>query len=126
MTRKKALGELIAKIEDGNERYPLSWSNGGYLTGGLFDLRSEVNRAHNGSLDAAKALHETVLPGWGWRIGQCHVSDDAWVSAPDDSMAPDGQEWSAYTDIDQRPPGNPARAWLLSMLKALHAMEPDE
>jgi hypothetical protein len=75
--------------------------------------------AYAGSLDAAKALHDALLPGWWWAVGTCKVSDDARVSPDDDSRAPDGGEWADYTDIDRRPPGNPARAWLLSILIAV-------
>ena len=75
--------------------------------------------AFHGSLDAAKALHDALLPGWWWAVGTCKVSDDARVSPDDARRAPDGGEWADYTDIDQRPPGNPARAWLLSILIAV-------
>jgi hypothetical protein len=30
-------------------------------------------------------------------------------------------DWADRFDIDQRPPGNPARAWLLAILKAYRA-----
>ena len=75
--------------------------------------------AYSGSLDAAKALHDALLPGWWWAVGTCKVSDDARVSPDDARRAPGGGEWADYTDIDQRPPGNPARAWLLSILIAV-------
>ena len=125
--RKQALIELRDKVKAGelhrkaNCIAMMEGLSGAYIPNGAAWTLS----AANGSLDAAKALHEAVLPGWGWRVAQCHVSDDAWVMAPDDSLAPDGEEWSTYTDIDQRPPGNPARAWLLAILEALIAMEAD-
>jgi hypothetical protein len=34
-----------------------------------------------------------------------------------------GREWPEVTDIDQRPPGNPARAWLLAILTAMIEQE---
>ena len=84
-----------------------------------YGVGETVCRAFHGSLDAAKALHDALLPGWWWAVGTCKVSDDARVSPDDDSRAPSGGEWAEYTDIDQRPPGNPARAWLLSILIAV-------
>jgi hypothetical protein len=80
---------------------------------------NDIRKAFSGSLDAAKRLHDALLPGWWWSIGTCKVSDDARVSPDDDRRAPDGGEWADYTDVDQRPPGNPARAWLLAILRAL-------
>ena len=84
---------------------------------------STVQYAYAGSLDAAKALHDALLPGWWWAVGTCKVSDDARVSPDDDLRAPDGGEWAEYTDIDRRPPGNPARAWLLAILRAQERSE---
>jgi len=80
--------------------------------------------AYDGSLDAASALHDRLLPGWWWSVGTCRVSDDARVSPEgDDSVTPDGREWADITDVDMRPPGNPARAWLLSIVLALIYIE---
>ena len=78
--------------------------------------------ACRGWLDAARHLHDALLPGWWWSIGTCAVSDDARV-APEgpESVMPDGTEWADFTDIDLRPPGNPARAWLLAILRAVKA-----
>jgi hypothetical protein len=85
------------------------------------------------ALGAAKALHESVLPGWGWRVAICSVSDDAWVF-PDFNCPVHGPrlretldeetDWVALTDQDIRPPGNPARAWLLAIFTALIELEP--
>ena len=64
----------------------------------------------------------------------CFVSDDAAVF-PDFYCPEHGErlrasvdqdrEWFDDTDVDQRPPGNPSRAWLLAILRALYAQEPD-
>ena len=62
--------------------------------------------AYHGSLDAAKALHEAVLPGWDWRArsdGRWWV----WRTASDLQVAEDDE--------------NPARAWLLAVIRALIA-----
>ena len=90
--------------------------------------------AYFGSLDAAKAFHHEMLPGWSWRAASCCVSDDAWV-APDFNCPINGarlketvpmlfghREWHNLTDVDLRPAGNPARAWLLSIVIALGAL----
>ena len=138
MTRKRALAELIAKVEAG------AWQHTDWPTvekgfwGNWNEAALHFQSAYSGSLDAAKALHIATLPGWGWRIGSCHLSDDASVF-PDfncpthgerlRATVPElinGQEWADYTDIDLRPAGNVARALLLSDLRALHAMEAAE
>lgn len=63
----------------------------------------------NGSLDAAKALHEAVLPGWEYDIdsvsGVCVYPDDL-----------DGAQIGIASD--------PARAWLLAILEALIDKDP--
>lgn len=73
--------------------------------------------AYNGSLDAAKALHEAVLPGWNWLVG----TNTVLVSMPDGERMPDGRTGlvagSSKSGID------PARAWLIAILKALIALE---
>lgn len=79
------------------------------------------------SLDAAIALVERVLPGWGWRVATCSVSDDAWVF-PDFNCPVHGErlrkefrqdiEWTDLTDVDLRPPGRTAIALLIALLKA--------
>jgi len=73
--------------------------------------------AYRGSLDAAKALHEAVLPGWGWHIrqdekdGSCH----AHTLYPNYRVSPGGVCLE----------GDPARAWLLAILEALIDQEGD-
>lgn len=122
MTRKEALADLIAKVEAGEERYPFSWANEGYNTGDLFDSRDNVNRAYNGSLDAAKDLHEAVLPGWivhdfsqnsrsmGWNIVLASKSGTYSTSHQGGNVG--------FCD-------SPARSWLLAILRAIHAQEGD-
>lgn len=64
-------------------------------------------KAFNGSLDAAKALHEALLTGWGWNASQVGAS----VSSPTANIA-EGAAVEFYRD------GSPARAWLLAILDA--------
>ena len=63
-------------------------------------------RAFDGSLDASKALHEALLPGYDWIIGR--TNDGLTVHANV------GSEAEAFDDC-------PARAWLLAILTALIA-----
>jgi hypothetical protein len=68
--------------------------------------------AYNGDLNAAKALHEAVLPDFSWSVSK---HDRAWVighADPDDITT--WIEESAQS-------ANPARAWLIAILKALIA-----
>ena len=108
MTRKEALAALIANVEAGET--PVTWR--------AFDGDERtlmfIHNAFHGSLDAAKALHEAVLPGWAWsidRMGQAMVWYP-WVEG--DSITHEAKA----TD--------PARAWLLAILRALHAKEADQ
>ncbi len=67
-----------------------------------------------GSLDAAIALHNAVLPGW--EYGVTHNEDEptpvAFVG-----------EWGANGIGKEASSDTPARAWLLAILEALIAME---
>jgi len=73
------------------------------------ELRSDAMLAYDGSLDAAKALHDAVLPGW--EFG--YDGTIAWVKLP-------GLRTS-YRKDDRN--GFTSRAWLIAILKALIAME---
>ena len=108
-TRTEALAELIAKVEAG------TWQHTDWPTvekgfwGNWNEAALHFQSAYNGSLDAAKALHEAVLPGWIW------------------GRQKNGAMWVAKRPYTFRAtlPDNPARAWLLAILRALHSMEPD-
>jgi hypothetical protein len=118
MTRAEALAALIAKVEAGARGEGLNTAS---VFGEDLEAMDAVD-AFDGSLDAAKALHEAVLPGW--RVGQigqqyAHQDDpsDAWSVW---IVAPDYLTTCAQASA-QGP--CPARAWLLAILRALHAME---
>lgn len=64
------------------------------------------------AMGAAKALHEAVLPGWGWQVFA--LTDCDYVAVLD------GPEFST-PEIEA--PYTPARAWLLAILEALIAQE---
>lgn len=89
-------------------------------------------------LSAAVALVERVLPGWCYRFGTCHVSDDAWL-CPDWNDPKHGArlraelgepvhgEWSDVgIDVDLRPSGRLPIAICIALLKALEAKEGGE
>ena len=105
MTRKEALAELIEKVE---AREPIL-----HPLPAWWPTKDWVNcvGAFHGSLDAAKALHEAVLPGW-----FAGVSENI-----------HGHGWYGWVQTNERHmearSNQPARAWLLAILKALHAQE---
>ena len=66
-------------------------------------------KAFNGSLDAAKALHEAVLPGW---IG--NFGTDGFAKVAKGGRVQTVMEVARVDD-------NPARAWLIAILRALIA-----
>ena len=106
MTRKEALADLVAKVEAGE--WP---SRGAYLIPGEF-RPADPGLAFQGSLDAAKALHEAVLcaddPQYGYLVGPMYAK----IVHPSCGTVCDAQS------------NSPARAWLLAILRALHSMEP--
>ena len=109
--RKQALTDLLEKVEAGGiEHY--EWS----VLGVAMPERtwSATKSAYHGSLNAAKALHEAVLPGWEWwrdgETGDMFVGDGSHL---DDF-------WSDLYEED------PARAWLIAILKALIDQEGEE
>lgn len=95
----KALKKLIADWDSGR----LDWD--------ADFLGQETNvlllGAFTGSLDSAKALHDAVLPGWGWRIQHVGLQAYAIVVLADDK--------AEATDFI------PARAWALAIIRALLA-----
>ena len=113
MTHTQALEALRDKVAAGE--YPVAWR----AFGGDERILHFVHNAHNGSLDAAKALHETVLgDGYAGEGFKYMVWGNGCASV-----------WNVITD--ERGGGRvdspelhavaPARAWLLAILKALIA-----
>jgi len=109
--RKRALVELLAKIEAGEVIQSTDavdiWPT---------DARSmalpwlDACKASQGSLDAAKALHDAVLPNFLWKIN-CSNATVYPFNAPDT-----GSGFYGMAD-------NPARAWLCAIIQALIANE---
>tara|TARA_Y100000588_G_scaffold303804_1_gene326415 strand:- start:85 stop:444 length:360 start_codon:yes stop_codon:yes gene_type:complete len=111
-----ALDDLIAKVEAGSEdlNRSLPWSRALDPSIGL-DARS----AFNGSLDAALALHNAVLPGWvvNGLDQAANLAGDPWGCevAYFNGSNPNNNR-KAYSGHDY---SSAARAWLLAILRAM-------
>jgi len=102
----KALRTLLAKVEAGERPWRETCDNkalGWYET----DM---CLKAFSGSLDAAKALHEAVLPGWVWATSVSGVVMH--VHHPTKRAL----DQNGRSEI-------PAPAWLIAIIKALIAKE---
>ena len=101
-----ALNKLIEAVEAGLPS-PTNWRDFAALPEGDPDNPAPIlaHRAYYGSLGAAKALHEALLPGWHWNISKDGVARVV-VPSP---LRP--------TPLIGRSE-NPARAWLLAVLRA--------
>ena len=103
-------------------------SNGGFRRDPFYDCPRYTR-----SLDEVISLVERRLPGWAWKVGTCHVSDDAWLVPDfnhpehgprlrdelDHGSIKAGEPFDAGIDVDLRPPGRPAIALLIALLEAL-------
>ena len=121
MTRKQALAELIAKVEAGSNPSQAEWAEVFPDTPNDDDypLSMMATQANVGWLDAAKALHEAVLPGFTfWQITR--VNDNFSMVSVCDIPRSKGA-WLEPSYRGESP--DQARAWLLAILCALHAME---
>ena len=110
MKRLQALEALLEEVQEGKwdfradaparQVFP-------YRSASADDLGLTAREAFEGSLDAAKALHEAVLPGWGYL-----VSSQQWIDVWRFDPASTGVPIRGINT-------NPARAWLIAILKAL-------
>lgn len=112
MTKLTALKELAEKVEAGVDFIDaaLDQAVASIMPGSEFETDYEcavrIRDAQRGYLDAAKALHEAVLPGWVWGICfDAHSELYAWVG--------DGEY-----ETDEHYSPNPARAWLAAIIAA--------
>jgi len=113
MTDTQALRDLLVKVEAGtifagdfvtDEEAALVYDAFPPNDDDVVGSAEWVGLAHDGSLDAAKVLHEAVLPGCSWGVG--------------DTCA------GVYINGEYRSKevcGNPARAWLICILRAMIA-----
>lgn len=100
----KALDKLIAAVENGQFTYHdvhNTWPS---------DVWPSMEFAYEGSLDAAKALHEALLPKHGYEVSGFADGGPFYAS-----VWPTGHRLEKQ--ILQRSI-NPARAWLIAILKA--------
>lgn len=111
-----SLSKLIEAVEAGKSKSAVMYSaigiGGGAepaTIGGLpADQWQNVLGALDGSLDAAKRLHDALLPGWEWLVRS--RGDYACVYEPEELGDKDAEAIII---------GRPARAWLLAILRAL-------
>lgn len=103
------LDKLIEAVEGGE--WPDDWRE---VTRALTLHPDErhifAKRAFDGSLDAAKALHEALLPGYRWRITDLTHA----------------QVWDSVHCVHGGYAEQPARAWLLAILKAYRSLQCDK
>lgn len=107
----------------------IRWRN--FCTNAEWPLGGYRYSSPTGSFDTARMLLYQSMPGFCYRVGECCVSDDAWV-IPDfnhpehgarlqeifpDECKRDPVEWMG-SDVDQRPSGRPAIALCRSILLA--------
>jgi hypothetical protein len=121
LTRLQALIELRDKVKAGGIVQPFLFQDVFNDQQSHENCAGEAYEAFNGSLDAAKALHEAVLPGWAvHRVGSRHGG--VWEA---DLMQLDADGWhNAETCMRSKVwNADPARAWLLAILDALIAQE---
>lgn len=106
MTDKTALRQLIEAVEAGTATILqfLTWRPG--LAGTRKESQTMV-RAYGGSLDAAKALHEALLPGWDYIVSRANGGLTTHVQL---------EQEITFNDC-------PARAWLIAILKAYEAQQ---
>ena len=124
MTRA-ALESLLAKVEAGTlcSGLAISAEDASLIRGcfpthdandvGAWELVSLI--MCEGSLDAAKALHEAVLPGWVARpqIGGEGAGVSVWHCTIED--------WDGGDEISANNQPDPARAWLIAIIRAMLA-----
>lgn len=111
MTRLEALKELAAKVEAGVDQWSANQVN--VAMGGVHVRK--FYEAFHGSLDAAKSLHEAVIPNEGWHV--------EWVAKyPSLAFKPAAMRASVgWASQHVAYATTPARAWLLAILRALIA-----
>ena len=105
MSRLDALRALKKAVEDGTATYDhfnVVWPPDDL---NHCRLNNYAWRAFNDDLNAARALHDAVRPGWAWCI-HGNVAGVAPATA-------------SYIMRDAKTAANPARAWLLALIASL-------
>lgn len=116
MTDITALDRLIEVVEAGKMFQPESdrWKE--FFPVNAVVYSPNIIGAFNGSLDAAKALHDALLPGWDW---SAHTS---WATYVRCTVSKNGEGSFYGEDGTAHKIGTPARAWLIAILKAYRGM----
>ena len=127
MTRLEALIDLRKIVMDGTafrhnapERKARICEHN--CLGGYFQ-DSMAYDAFHGSLDAAKALHDAVLPNCAFDVSHWpNGTSGVLISGTHEGQ--DGQRWHGGDDIKANGTDkDPARAWLIAIIQALIAQE---
>lgn len=120
MTRIDALKALLEKVKAGDDAGFRAANRAVFSTpcqDVAMQLREEHCRhAYKGSLDAAKALHEALLPA---PLFQWHLSNEVNFDGFVGSIF--GCKQDRYIATSHN--ADPARAWLIATLKALISIE---
>lgn len=106
----EAMERLIAAVEAGKATYGMFTDA---LSSPCQDMGStqmpyDAQNAYRGSLDAAKALHDALLPGWVWGRTEGNI----YVTNPERGSR--STKWGGPNEVA-------ARSWLLAILKARRA-----
>jgi hypothetical protein len=101
------LDKLIEAVEAGFPEWGLLEADG--LIDG--EQADDMHDAYHGSLDAARRLHDALLPGWDWSIGDGPIQRDHGDYSR--AILIGWQKGQVEAEAD-----SPARAWLLAALKA--------
>ena len=104
-----SIAALIEAVEAGT--WDGSWR---WLIDNIWDINhcQPFSNAYHGSLDAAMALHEALLPGYGWGVGPWGAR--VWLYS-------DRPEWDRPIRQEVEMAFYPDRAWLLAILRAKEA-----
>lgn len=113
MTRIEALRALEAKVESediGGTDKAIREAFGSPCHDVKYEIVCESARmALRGSLDAAKSLHNAVLPGWGWSTGNLVIG-----------FKSDAMVWDrTYSIVEHASSTSHVRAFLLAIIRAL-------
>lgn len=114
-----ALDKLIEAVEagtltgDDDLSYPAGVPEMIDTALGMYTVWDTVCLAHDGSLDAALALHEALLPGWDFHVGS-EANGNGYVANVLDAP------WVEHFMADAP---KPARAWLLAILRAYRSTQ---
>ena len=106
-----ALIDLLERVEAGAGHYDvLAAANDWAMSIGKSGLYACVMDAYHGSLDAAKALHDAVLPGWIYDV----TNGSAFVIRHCDDDEASNPQFCGECESS-------ARAWLIAIIRALIA-----